>query len=185
MSTLMKYAAEINRTATEKGFWADAQSRNKGEMVMLIVSELGECLEAHRKGITARTELSFEQQQTYYNDKWTNWFKDRIKDSYADELADTVIRIVDYALGFNIPVIAREYRKDSTGNFGHDLLRINWYILNSFHTDEEGGTHHHDWGYTLAAIEKFAEWYGINLEQHIQWKMRYNSTREKLHGKAY
>ena len=37
---------EIHKVNVEKGFWEDR--KNVGEVLMLIVSELGEALEAHR-----------------------------------------------------------------------------------------------------------------------------------------
>lgn len=204
MSQLLKYAPEINSIATAKGFWDAGVQRNKGEMVMLIVSELGECMEAHRKN--RRFDNKNLEIINFLNTgkaldggiveeiQWQSVFKERCKDSVEDELADAVIRILDYVHGWNIPVIEREFRKKSTGNFGHDLLRINWYIIQAFHQAEsealqyaqyEVSTYGKDWDYVLVVIEKFAEHWNINLEQHVIWKMRYNNTRPKLHGKTY
>ena len=41
-------STEIYKNNKEKGFWN--QPRNVGEMLMLVTSELGEAMEAHRKG---------------------------------------------------------------------------------------------------------------------------------------
>lgn len=40
----------IHETAREKGFWRDGVDRNDGELLMLVVSELGELLEGLRHG---------------------------------------------------------------------------------------------------------------------------------------
>src|SRR5205085_11591887 len=136
------------------------ETRNKGEMVMLMVSELGECLEAHRKGMIASRNFApphgdqmIKHWMAAATDDlgWLSSFKARVKDSVEDELSDVVIRVLDYVHGWNIKVFERDYRKESTGNFGHDLLRINWYIINAFHDDLDpsvpAGTSRHgmDW----------------------------------------
>lgn len=64
--------------AKEKGFWD--KPRNVGEALMLIVSELGEAIEAHRKG-----RMGIEA-----------------KDTFEDELADTAIRLFDLCGGLGI-----------------------------------------------------------------------------------
>jgi len=69
---LGQLSAGINRWMNHQGFW---QSDNKGEKIALMHSELSEALEAIRKG-------------------------DRANE--AEELADTLIRILDYCGQFNI-----------------------------------------------------------------------------------
>lgn len=63
---MKKLQEEIHKIAKDKGWWES--DRNKAELLMLVVSELGEALEALRK------------------DDW---------DNYKEELADAVIRILD------------------------------------------------------------------------------------------
>ena len=93
-------AAEIHLVNKEKGFWD--KERNVGEMLMLVSSELGEAMEAHRKGksadwigyqeaIEGRALMSKEEA-----------FEHCIKDSFEDEIADAVIRLLDLAAGLNI-----------------------------------------------------------------------------------
>lgn len=127
-------AQMAHKTAVEKGFWPD--NANIGEKLMLVVSELGETCEAHRKGrFTDGGPSKFED-----NLKWAleqrpdesqitifkSMFEGAIKDTFEDELADAMIRIMDLAAHKN-----------------------------------------------------------IDLEWHIAMKMRYNKTREHLHGKLY
>ena len=78
---LDQLASGINRWMNHQGFW---QSDNPGEKIALMHSELSECLEAIRKG-------------------------DR--ENEAEELADTVIRILDYCGNFGIDLGAAIERK--------------------------------------------------------------------------
>jgi len=76
--SLSNWIEECHGNAKEKGFWED--ERNVGEMLMLVVSELGEAIEAHRTG--SRGLLA--------------------KDTFEDELADTAIRLFDMCGGLGI-----------------------------------------------------------------------------------
>lgn len=114
---------EIHQNAKNKGFFDN--ERNIGEMLCLIHSEVSEALEADRKSkyTTGNIEMinSFVVDQMFVTD-----FKIVVKDTFEDELADIMIRVMD-----------------------------------------------------LAAFK------GINLEQHILAKMRFNSMRGHKHGKNY
>jgi len=81
-------AIEICHNASVKGGWwhclktGEQLERNKGEMLMLIVSEIAEAMEGERKDIMD----SHLPKRT----------------SVEVELADALIRIFDYAGGFNL-----------------------------------------------------------------------------------
>lgn len=80
--------------AKSKGFY-DAPIE-LGTLLMLITSELGEALEADRKGYYAKME-DFEK---FFNSDISKQikidaFKTYIKDSFEDEIADTFIRLFD------------------------------------------------------------------------------------------
>lgn len=102
---LIDYAREINRNAKEKGFWDE--ERNTGEMLMLIVSEISEAMEADRKDEFCKPEACEIMSVFDFNTErkqWVNAFELHIKDSFEDELADAMIRIMDlaYAKGIDI-----------------------------------------------------------------------------------
>lgn len=78
VKTMSQWIEQCHRGAKDKGFWD--KDRNVGEMLMLIVSELGEAVEAHRKGQHGLLK----------------------KDTFEDELADTVIRLFDLCGGLGI-----------------------------------------------------------------------------------
>lgn len=179
ISKIEQWTQQANDIAKAKGYWTlCCDPTRKGELVMMIVGELGECLEAHRRNPmppliqphNPGIGITFEQ-----------WYDTSVKCSMGEELADVVIRILNYTKGQGIQLFDREFRKQSMHNFGHDLLRINLYIVQAFY----GGAPGHDWGYVLQAIATFADRWDIDLPQHIEWKLCYNATRANLHGKAY
>jgi NTP pyrophosphatase (non-canonical NTP hydrolase) len=76
--TISEYIEGCHAVARDKGFWES--ERNVGEMLMLITSELGEAIEAHRTGKMGLME----------------------KDTFEDELADVAIRLFDMCGGLGI-----------------------------------------------------------------------------------
>ena len=128
--------AKAHQTAKDKGFWEE-EKRNKPEMLMLIVSELAEALEALRKNHYAKQEvvdslahdLELDRTDEEFMLKAINWktaFEEGVKSSFEDEVADVAIRLFDLCGGLN-----------------------------------------------------------IDLEKHIEMKMKYNSMRGYKHGKAF
>lgn len=81
-----EYSQLCHDTAKKKGFWDDP--RNVGEMLMLIVTELSEAMEAYR---TKDTE------------------------GFNEEIADTFIRLFDLCGGMNID-IEKEIKKKMEAN---------------------------------------------------------------------
>lgn len=115
---------EIHSRNIEKGFYE--KEKNTGEMLCLIHSEVSEALEADRKGCYANVPC-FEAFSDFDRPKSDAFsFESTIKNTFEDELADIMIRVMD-----------------------------------------------------LAAFK------GIDLEKHIELKMKYNLKREKYHGKKY
>jgi len=78
MRTLRAWIRECHEASRAKGFWD--RERNVGEALMLVVSELGEAIEAHRRG----------------------HFGIGRKDTFEDEIADSVIRLFDLSGGLGI-----------------------------------------------------------------------------------
>jgi len=91
---------ECHEIAKEKGFW-DTE-RNVGELLMLIVSELGEALEADRKDfiVNEATMNSIARGDDLAINYW-----DKCKDSFQDEIADTFIRLFDLCGGLDIDIL--------------------------------------------------------------------------------
>jgi len=97
--TIRELQKKVHENAMDKGFWD--VPHNFGTDLMLVVSELGECVEAHRCGEFANME-AFNELMVNETYDFETCFKREIKDSVEDELADALIRILDIAEGYSI-----------------------------------------------------------------------------------
>ena len=98
LTTISQKVFKINK---EKGFWD--KEINIGEKLMLIVTELSEALEAHRGRSNILDRNKFETH--LINDKEADFkegFELYVKDTFEDEIADSVIRLFDLCGGLNI-----------------------------------------------------------------------------------
>lgn len=188
---IMRHQQYAFSTARNKGFWEQGEHRNKGEMVMLIITELSEMVEAHRadricvdtdiKNLLKTATDNVDLSSLNTGKSWfVGRFESHVKDTVQDEMADAVIRILDYTAGWNIKVYEREFRKHFTGNFAEDTLTLTDLCIKAFQNVSA-----FDWGYVLAAIFRFCSRYKIELDDHIVLKMMYNKERLAKHGKLY
>jgi len=91
---------KIHQNNIDKGFYED--EKNIGEMLCLIHSEVSEALEADRKNHYADSKYMKEMiadMYTWENStfSFTTNFEDKIKNTFEDELADIMIRVMDLA----------------------------------------------------------------------------------------
>ncbi len=101
-SALNELAADIHDDNVERGFYE--KPRETGTELMLIVSELSEALEAFRKDrFVDKDDLKGE----FDKDK----FKEKVKDTFEDELADALIRILDMCGNKGIDIREHVYQK--------------------------------------------------------------------------
>ena len=112
LNEISKQVYEANKL---KGF--DVKECNIGQTLMLIVSELSEALEADRKGkrvnindtkdltngytISGNLSVYTEQGKT---EKFIELFKQRVKDTFEDEIADSFIRLFDLVGALDIDI---------------------------------------------------------------------------------
>lgn len=86
----------IHMNARDKGFYDETQSKNLSDKLMLIVSEISEAQEADRKD--HRTVTSVQAVMGWKSDSdFIPHFEKEVKNTFEDELADAVIRILDLA----------------------------------------------------------------------------------------
>ena len=97
---LKDYVEKCHATAREKGFWDT--KRELSTMLMLIVSELGEALEADRHNKHAVEDINFESYESL--EAFITDFEEKWKDTFSDEICDTFIRLFDMCGGLGIDI---------------------------------------------------------------------------------
>jgi len=181
-------AKRIRAINTEKGFWPP-EGRNWGEVCALIISELMEALEAHRKGkrATGGAAKFLIEQHAQGVANWPDHFVKLVKDTVEDELADAVIRILDCHDG-EIDEGGGVWMSCLSDNFGESLL---WLISdvsvagqNLLFSDfeEDFGLIRATW---IAYAEAICRKLEIDLWAHVEAKLLYNQARPAKHGKLY
>jgi len=178
---VQKYIDRAYKNACEHGFHDEALSDE--HMLMLIVCEIAEAVEADRNG--KRVDAKYESELKPY--PVMGFFYDNfIKGSVEEELADICIRLFDFAgeKGYKIE------RTDEgvTRNLLLGLFATTPFAENAFELCKH---------LTLAPVnpvtiqacilfvELWAKSLDIDLEWHIEQKMKYNESRPKMHGKKY
>jgi NTP pyrophosphatase (non-canonical NTP hydrolase) len=166
--------------AAVTGGWYDTK-RNSDELLTLILSEYYEAFEAYRKN----KECAWIQEDMEYLKKgakkktknFVKLFKDNIKDTFQDEIADTVIRILDMAgyLKLDIPYVKSF---EASKEFQLDTKTFTKLIAGLYDTQITSN----DIAILLGYIQGVAEFYNIDLASHIELKMAYNATRGYRHG---
>lgn len=105
---LNKLSQEIYKANKKKGFWPEnPQERNKGELLMLVTSELAEALEADRDANYAnKADISLLDNLYGEEDKsdWKDFFESNMKSKFEDEIADSIIRLLDMCGGLGIDI---------------------------------------------------------------------------------
>jgi len=167
--------------------------------MMLVISEVGEMVEADRKCRHAQMVMfdreSVTPQPDGNEDKhWKFCFEQFIKDTVEDEMADVCIRLFDMCGYFDIePYRANKQIAslwyDWVDLFGDMTFCEQSYALVRLLTGYKGvmGEKERDelFGSSLAFIHYFACRHDIDLSRHIRMKMRYNDMRSYKHGKKY
>lgn len=158
--------------------------------LMLCVSEIGEMVDADRRGRRAKPSNVRTCAPGFYPS-----FERYVKNTFEDEMADVFIRILDFASAINI--------EDMLGNddgildmsdefkslFGGYTNAERCFFLTKMlcgideHTsDKEVASILRN---SLSFILEYARFLRIDLRKHISLKMRYNALRPPLNGKLY
>lgn len=161
--------------------------------MMLVIGEVGEMVEADRKSRRANRKR-FEKDYEKYPNLFVEGFERYIKDTLEDELADVCIRLFDICGCFDIrPIIILDDDLTTCWDlcFGkRDFCELSYDLVLLLC---EGGEDNVDdldalgldFGCMLVFIQCLANKLGIDLDKHIELKMRYNLSRGYKHGKKY
>ena len=188
------------RVASNHGFHDDYHSPS--HYMMLVLSEIGEMVEADRKnrhsdvGMFKELEKvrigSDEEYASYVN----KCFVEHVKDTFEDEMADVVIRLCDFCGSLNVLPYTNDVMVDMSEEFakfwGDKSVCEQCFALSSMVVDIERASYDADdsemckrLGSTLSFIFEMAHYHGIDLLWHVDRKMEYNESRPRRHGKAY
>jgi NTP pyrophosphatase (non-canonical NTP hydrolase) len=113
LNTLSK---DIHEECINKGFYED--HHEIGTRLMLVVSELSEALEADRKNRHATQHIIYGLNENFERD-----FSLRVKDTFEDEIADAIIRLLDIVGYLKIDIdnhIALKRRYNSLRPYKHN-----------------------------------------------------------------
>lgn len=184
---------KIHANAVEHGFWEDNPSPE--HFLCLVISELMESVEAHRKSKHADIN-SFEKridepiskhEAATSVERLRYWFNSYIKDSVEDELADAVIRILDLAGGIKVSLFSLYDSSTVVDSLKYisakNTFTENIYTVVRFITCEMNLSFRLT--IALRMIEAVADIYDVDLSWHIEKKMIYNASRSYKHGKNY
>lgn len=140
------------------------------QAVMLIVSEIGEAIEADRKH-----KCAVENPLDCMDDS----FVFCIKDTYEDEIADIFIRLFDTAGYYGIipKYILLNYTSDTHAG---RLLYLTMTVLSIAVQPTITS-----FNYVYSNLVDFCDKFEIDIIPFIEAKMKYNEGREYKHGKAY
>lgn len=180
-------AKKAFENAKEKGF--HDKPHTDAHYLMLVACELAEAVEADREGKRSDRRTYNFLLQEYGETLAKHLFEMHLKDTVEDELADAVIRLLDYVgvKGYNIPenYITSEQIKAEACEVREWMLNKSFtdVVFTSCMVNIESAKEIPE--ALIYAIFVVAELYDIDLMWHIQEKMTYNSTREMLHGKSY
>ena len=162
---LNEMAARVHKANAK--WWQDIHTgepvdRNKGELLMLVITELAEAVEGIRKNLM--------------DDKLPHRRMEEV------EMADAFIRLLDYAAGFEIGNLGDPetyeniHPEDFTRltNKAEAVLMIADQILDIYKAEYEQAF---EVSITISMIIEYCDWHGLDLMGAYEEKMAFNAIR--------
>lgn len=149
-----------------KKWWTDMDTglpieRNKGELLMLVITELAEAVEGIRKNLM--------------DDKLPHRKMEEV------EMADALIRMCDYCGGFGITFedqMVVHYFNDGAGKVKHIQNKAGQiFEICRCVTDFDFSNQEYAVGVAVGAIKEYCSSHNLDLEGAIEEKLAYNATR--------
>lgn len=178
------------KTAAEHGFHEDVKP--DVFYLGLVMSEAGEAINADRKGLHADTK-GFEEDEASGLSFAEN-FRLHIKDSVEDEIADIVIRLLDFAgmKGYKLLISGYSARPSNAiiETFAENGLSGTLFHLNGALSDSlDDNSLESCVGIVIKIINDCFDEITCGSDCDLWWfveqKMRYNELRPMLNGKKY
>jgi hypothetical protein len=189
---LNQWAKDIHQNAVDHGWWEE--DRPFEEIICLFHSELSEALEEFRNGHKL-DEVYFMCDNGIPHEKDCPALELGICEKCENpkpegipiELADCIIRILDYSGRKDIPI---EFLVVTTSmyydikNFGKFLANAHSYISKAFDEDETNDEVNKNINLAncIWLIYRFCELNNIDIDAAIEIKHEYNKTRPYKHG---
>lgn len=184
-------------TSSSHGFHDEEHSDE--HYMMLVVSEIGEMVEADRKNRHANLSMFHDncntpQAKGHEQKHWDFCFEQFVKDAFEDELSDVVIRLFDYLGTINtLPFMLEDgfvgMSKEFNELFAQYSTCEHCYALTSLVMEIARSTNNNGKAEAVGAVLSMAyeisKRMGFNLLEHVTLKMQYNEHREPKHGKRY
>lgn len=175
------------KTAIFHGFHEEV--RPDAYWLGLVMSEMGEAINADQKGLHAGTQgLTENLGKTLFVDS----FRTFIKDSVEDEFADIIVRLLDFAgmKGFDLSITQREDLISRILKAFDDLRLpgVLFGLIGVLHSSILNGELE---SYICGLISILSDCFGNmtgsdkDLWYFVEKKMKYNELRPKLNGKKY
>ena len=168
---------EAYATACNKGFHDEKHSDE--HYLMLVITEIAEAVQADRKRLYAdKDKFDYAVDRGAYDCEIA--YEMYIKGSVEEELADIIIRMLDYCGMRKI-----EFCEDNDG-FPFDRLTAFRTFPEAMY-DLCGMIAREDlpMEVPLRCVIYYCESFGIDILWFVEMKMRYNETRERMHGRKY
>ncbi len=182
LKKLKNWSKEIYKIASEHG-WHE-EYKPDGLWMALIMSEIGEAVEADRKNshtVLPDKDIEYVYEKTKdkecaYTFPFGCTYEACIKGTVEEEFADIAIRLLDFAYmkwGSGIDYSYERMYKPGKYDFAENAWHLCKDILNNGYMDVSNA---------LGYVIDWADDLGINLEKHIEWKIKYNEIRPYRHG---
>lgn len=184
MNKRNELAQKVHANAVAKGFYKNELSVE--HYMMLVITEIAELIEADRKDLYANSiHYSLCMCGVLDEDlEWTHkeYFEKYIKNSKEDEFADIAIRLYDLA-GYLGVDLKDDYKAFKTTPISELTFTENALLLTRWISFYASTIDSINW--SLSFVYDWAKHEGIGLNYFVDLKMKYNETRNVLHGKKY
>lgn len=174
LEKLQIWAKQIHENATAHGWHEKPMSDY--HWLMMVVTEVSEAVEADRKN--RRLDIVIKEAADLLEGDFVGYYDFYVKGTLEEELADIVIRILDFTYEKfgdkmnwkTIKYLTSPFENRTFTEIAYRFIRI---TLGSDAISIASSVHY---------IYQWAALYDIDLDWSIEAKMRYNETRPYKHG---